>query len=88
MNRKVTLIILILLALYMASTQAASVGRTGMNLRCQCIKTLSKIINPKHLKDIQILESSPHCPKRQIIVTVQDKKVCLNPNQPWVKKVL
>ncbi|XP_067879653.1 interleukin-8-like [Heterodontus francisci] len=89
MNSKVTLIVLTLFALYMASTQAASIGRAGMNLRCQCIKTSSKFIHPRFMENIEIIPSGPHCANVEIIVTLKsDSRVCLNPHAAWVKKIV
>ncbi|XP_078062066.1 interleukin-8-like [Mustelus asterias] len=89
MNSKVTLFCLTLLVLYMASTQAASIGRAGMSLRCQCIKTSSKFIHPKFMKNIDIIPSGPHCENVEIIATLQSSnRVCLDPESFWVKKII
>ncbi|XP_078401794.1 interleukin-8-like [Cetorhinus maximus] len=88
MDGKVTLTILTLFVLYMASTQAAIIGRTGMNLRCQCIKTHSRSIHPKHIQKTEIIASGPHCENVEIIVTVKRGRLCLNPNETWVKRIV
>ncbi|XP_067879531.1 interleukin-8-like [Heterodontus francisci] len=89
MNSKVTLTVLTLVVLYMASTRAASIGRAGMNLRCQCIKTSSTFIHPKFLENIEIVPSGPHCENVEIIATLQDSnRVCLNPESSWVNKII
>uniref|UniRef100_UPI00398E3429 interleukin-8-like n=1 Tax=Pristiophorus japonicus TaxID=55135 RepID=UPI00398E3429 len=89
MNSKVVLTILALSLLYMASTQAASIGRTGMNLRCQCVKTSSKFIHPKFMANIEIIPSGPHCGNVEIIATLKSSiRVCLDPNASWVKKII
>ncbi|XP_078396377.1 interleukin-8-like [Cetorhinus maximus] len=89
MDGKVTLTILTLFVLYMASTQAASIGRTGMSLHCQCIKTTSKFIHPKAMENIAIIPSSTHCENVEIIATLQNtNQVCLNPESAWVKIII
>ncbi|XP_048461196.1 interleukin-8-like [Rhincodon typus] len=89
MNSKVTLTILTLFVIYLASTQAASLRHTGMSLRCQCIKTNSKFIHPKHMENIEIIPSGPHCPTIEIIATLKSRsQVCLDPNAVWVKKII
>uniref|UniRef100_UPI00398F5818 interleukin-8-like n=1 Tax=Pristiophorus japonicus TaxID=55135 RepID=UPI00398F5818 len=89
MNGKVTLIVLTLFVLSVLSTQAASIGRTGINLRCQCIKTSSKFIHPKFMENIEIISSGPHCGNVEIIATLKNtNRVCLDPIAPWVKKVI
>ncbi|GCC17467.1 interleukin-8-like [Chiloscyllium punctatum] len=89
MSSKVTLITLTLFVFYVAATQAASIGRTGMNLRCQCIKTSSNFIHPQFMENIEIIPSGPHCENVEIIVTLQSSdRVCLNPKSPWVNKVI
>ncbi|XP_067826575.1 interleukin-8-like isoform X2 [Heptranchias perlo] len=89
MNSKVTLTVLTLFVLYVASAQAASIGRTGMNLRCQCIKTSSEFIHPKFMENIEIIPSGPHCGNVEIIATLKSgNRVCLNPKASWVKKIV
>ncbi|XP_072351833.1 interleukin-8-like [Scyliorhinus torazame] len=89
MNGKVALFSLTLFVLYVASLQAASIGRTGMSLRCQCIKTSSKFIHPKFMENIDIIPSGPHCENVEIIATLQStNRVCLNPGSAWVKKII
>ncbi|XP_067826692.1 interleukin-8-like [Heptranchias perlo] len=89
MNNKVTLMVLTFFVIYVASTQAASIGRTGMNLRCQCIKTSSEFIHPKFMENIEIIPSGPHCGNVEIIVTLENSnRICLNPEASWVKKII
>ncbi|XP_067849151.1 interleukin-8-like [Heptranchias perlo] len=89
MNSKVTLTVLTLFVLYAASTQAASLRNVGVSLRCQCIKTNSKFIHPKHMENIEIIPSGPHCSNVEIIVTLKSgSSVCLNPKAPWVKIII
>ncbi|XP_041032624.1 interleukin-8-like [Carcharodon carcharias] len=89
MNSKVTLFTLTLIVLYVASTEAALVGTTGMSLHCQCIKTTSKFIHPKAMENIAIIPSSPHCENVEISATLQNtNQFCLNPESAWVKKII
>uniref|UniRef100_UPI00398F1FF8 interleukin-8-like n=1 Tax=Pristiophorus japonicus TaxID=55135 RepID=UPI00398F1FF8 len=89
MNSKVSLIVLTLFVLYVASTQGASLRNAGVSLRCQCIKTNSKFIHPNHMENIEIIPSGPHCSNVEIIVTLKNgSPVCLNPNARWVKIII
>ncbi|XP_048394108.1 interleukin-8-like [Stegostoma tigrinum] len=89
MSSKVALTVLILFVLCASSTEAASIGRTGLSLRCQCIKTTSKFIHPMHMINIEIIPSGPHCENTEIIASLKNNdRVCLNPTAPWLKKVL
>ncbi|XP_059819358.1 interleukin-8-like [Hypanus sabinus] len=89
MNSRVLLTAVALFVLYMASTQAASLGNSKVGLRCQCINTNSKFIHPKQMENIEIIPSGPHCAKTEIIVILKNgSSVCLNPEAHWVKKII
>ncbi|XP_051895027.1 interleukin-8-like [Pristis pectinata] len=89
MNSRVMLSILALSLLFAASIQGASIGNTGMNLRCQCIKTSSTFIHPKFMENIEIIPKGPHCETVNIIATLRSgNRVCLNPEADWVKKII
>ncbi|XP_051901071.1 interleukin-8-like [Pristis pectinata] len=89
MNSRVLLTIVTLFVLYVASTQAASLGNSRVSLRCQCINTNSKFIHPKRMKNIEIIPSGPHCSQTEIIAILKnDSLVCLNPEAYWVKKII
>ncbi|XP_062901126.1 interleukin-8-like [Mobula hypostoma] len=88
MNSKLSFIVLTLVLFYVSSIKAASVLRSGMDLRCQCIKPSSNFIHPKFMKNIEIIPSGPHCEKVEIIATLQHTKVCLDPESPWVQKII
>ncbi|XP_067879772.1 interleukin-8-like [Heterodontus francisci] len=89
MKSNITLNVLTLFVLYVLSTQAASIGRAGMNLRCQCIKTSSTFIHPRFMENIEIVPSGPHCENVEIIATLKHMdRVCLDPVAHWVKKVI
>ncbi|XP_078067657.1 interleukin-8-like [Mustelus asterias] len=89
MNSKVILPVLALFVLYLASTQAASLRHAGVSLRCQCIKTNSKFIHPRRIGNIEIFPSGPHCSNVEIIATLKNgTPVCLNPEAPWVQKII
>uniref|UniRef100_V9LK62 Interleukin-8 n=1 Tax=Callorhinchus milii TaxID=7868 RepID=V9LK62_CALMI len=89
MNSKVIVTTLSLLAFYVVSTQAASLRRTEVNLRCNCIRTNSNFIHPKFMDHIDIFPSGPHCPVVEIIATLKSgNRVCLYPEASWVKKII
>ncbi|XP_032873157.1 interleukin-8-like [Amblyraja radiata] len=89
MNSRVLLTSLTLFVLYVASTQAASIGNSKVSLRCQCINTHSKFIHPRRMENIKIIPSGPHCSRVEIIAILKNGSlVCLNPNAVWVKKII
>ncbi|XP_051900358.1 interleukin-8-like [Pristis pectinata] len=89
MNIKVNFIVLTLFLFYVSSIQAASIGRSGTKLRCQCIKTSSNFIHPRFMENIEIIPSGPHCGNVEIIATLQDtNRVCLDPESSWVNKII
>uniref|UniRef100_UPI00398F74BF interleukin-8-like n=1 Tax=Pristiophorus japonicus TaxID=55135 RepID=UPI00398F74BF len=89
MNCRVIAIILTVLVLSGLSTDARAIGNVKMDLRCKCISTTSSFIAPKHMKNLEIIPRGPHCPQIEIIATLRNKKkTCLNPNSPWVKKIM
>nr|BAC45008.1 interleukin-8 [Chimaera phantasma] len=82
MNSKVTITLLTLLVLYLASAQEES-------LQCQCMKTWTNFIHPKFIDEINIFPNGPHCPQTAIIATLKSsEKVCLNPDAAWVRKII
>ncbi|XP_067826799.1 interleukin-8-like [Heptranchias perlo] len=89
MNSEVTVTVLTLFVLYVASIQASSVGGKRMDLRCQCIKTSSKFISRKRMESIEIIANGPHCANVEIVVRLKNNhQVCLDPKTSWVKAIL
>ncbi|XP_078268293.1 interleukin-8-like isoform X1 [Rhinoraja longicauda] len=88
MNSTVMLSILALFMLSATSIQA-SMGSSGMNLRCRCINTSSTFIHPKFMENIDIIPPGPHCETVNIIASLKSGiMVCLEPKAIWVQKVI
>ncbi|MEQ2306354.1 hypothetical protein AMECASPLE_007369 [Ameca splendens] len=69
--------------------EGSIVGDHGVNLRCLCINKERKPIG-RHIAVLEVHPATSHCVEVQIIATLKkDKlKVCLDPDVPWVKRVL
>ncbi|XP_041032738.1 uncharacterized protein LOC121271058 [Carcharodon carcharias] len=71
------------------SSSAALIGGTEMNPCCQCIKTTSTFIHPRHIDNFEIIPSGPHCGNVEIIATLKNMgRVCLWHEDFWVKKII
>uniref|UniRef100_A0A667YIS5 Chemokine interleukin-8-like domain-containing protein n=1 Tax=Myripristis murdjan TaxID=586833 RepID=A0A667YIS5_9TELE len=64
-------------------------GEQGMNLRCRCISKERKPIG-RHIEKLEVIPANSHCEEVEIIATLKGSGllVCLDPNVPWVKRVL
>ncbi|XP_041315510.1 C-X-C motif chemokine 9-like [Pyrgilauda ruficollis] len=59
------------------------------NLSCRCAKTTSEYISPKKYESIEIRPVGSSCRRTEIIIKLRTSgKVCVNPEAPWVKKLL
>ncbi|KAM9030321.1 interleukin-8-like isoform 1-T1 [Ara ararauna] len=59
------------------------------NLNCRCIKTTSDYMSPKRYESIEIRPVGSTCRRTEIIIKLKTSgKVCVNPDAPWVKKLL
>ncbi|NWZ85000.1 IL8 protein, partial [Poecile atricapillus] len=55
-------------------------------LRCRCLRTVSKVIPPRRMARLEFLAEGPHCAVPEVIATTkQGQMVCLNPAAAWVK---
>ncbi|XP_033026963.1 interleukin-8-like [Lacerta agilis] len=89
MNSKVVVAILALFVLSGSLTEGVSLARIGSELRCQCISTHSTFIPTRHIQDVKLTQSGPHCKNVEIIATLKDgKEVCLEPTARWVKVII
>ncbi|XP_078261980.1 alveolar macrophage chemotactic factor-like [Rhinoraja longicauda] len=88
MNVKVFVIILVFFVLYVSSTEdRCPVERVGP--RCRCINHTTQFIHPRQMNDLDLIPNGPHCSRVEIIVTLKTgRKVCLNPEAPWVKLLI
>ncbi|XP_078532168.1 interleukin-8-like isoform X2 [Lissotriton helveticus] len=70
-------------------TEGMSLARMGTELRCQCIKTESNFIHPKHIQNVELIQSGAHCKNLEIIATMKSGQVvCLDPSAKWVEKII
>ncbi|KAG8593388.1 hypothetical protein GDO81_000812 [Engystomops pustulosus] len=73
-----------LLIIFMGMTEA-------VDLRCQCIKTVSvqKPIDKRQVLNIELIKSGPYCSEVEVIVTLKNgQKNCLDPEIKWVKRLI
>uniref|UniRef100_A0A8D0GV60 C-X-C motif chemokine n=1 Tax=Sphenodon punctatus TaxID=8508 RepID=A0A8D0GV60_SPHPU len=92
MNCKFAVTILAIFLLCAALSEGMTLTpltKMGSELRCQCISTLSEFIPPRNLQEVKLIQSGPHCPNVEVIVTLKDgREVCLDPTAPWVKMII
>ncbi|KAM4604050.1 interleukin-8-like [Polymixia lowei] len=74
---------------FLTITEGMSLGDQGVNLRCRCISKEKKPMG-RHVKKLEVIPANSHCEVMEIIATlrVTGFMVCLDPNVPWVKRVL
>ncbi|MEQ2266149.1 hypothetical protein XENORESO_019448 [Xenotaenia resolanae] len=70
-------------------SEGMSLRSLGVELHCRCIKTESRPIG-RHIEKVELIPASSHCEETEIIATLKNtrQEVCLNPEAPWVKKVI
>ncbi|XP_060104360.1 interleukin-8-like [Heteronotia binoei] len=82
-------LLLTLLCSAAPKVEGVSLAQMGGELRCQCVNTHSKFIPPKHIQDVKLTQSGPHCKNVEVIATLKDgREVCLEPSAPWVKMII
>ncbi|NXT88448.1 IL8 protein, partial [Anhinga rufa] len=53
---------------------------------CLCIRTHSKFIPPKAIRNVRLSQSGPQCKNVEIIATLKGgRRVCLETAAPWVQ---
>ncbi|XP_060781323.1 C-X-C motif chemokine 19 [Neoarius graeffei] len=61
----------------------------GYNSHCMCSKLESRVIPQNSLRSVEIFPRGSHCKDTEVIAgLVSGKKVCLNPQTMWVKKLI
>ncbi|XP_037254949.1 C-X-C motif chemokine 2-like [Falco rusticolus] len=79
----------LLLLLVMSHSACAAILEVNGNLNCRCVKTASGYISPKRYESIEIRPVGSTCRRTEIIIKLQASgKVCVDPDAPWVKKLL
>ncbi|XP_074544143.1 interleukin-8 [Halichoeres trimaculatus] len=86
MNSRVIVISFAMLLAFLTISEGMSLG---VERHCRCIKTESKPIG-RHIEKVELIPASSHCEDTEIIATLKTTgdKVCLDPEAPWVKKVI
>uniref|UniRef100_A0A8C5TXY5 Chemokine interleukin-8-like domain-containing protein n=2 Tax=Malurus TaxID=55806 RepID=A0A8C5TXY5_9PASS len=80
---------LLLLLLVMSHTAHTAILEVNGNLSCRCAKTTSGYISPKKYESIEIRPVGSSCRRTEIIIKLRSSgKVCVDPEAPWVKKLL
>ncbi|KAM4751216.1 C-X-C motif chemokine 5-like [Anableps anableps] len=84
-----TLRTIVAILVFLTIHEGSIVGSQGVNMRCLCITKEKKPIG-RHIAMLEVHPMSSHCAEIQIIATlkIEQKRVCLDPDAPWVKKVL
>ncbi|XP_063158036.1 interleukin-8-like [Candoia aspera] len=81
--RATTLLVVLLLV------AGSAVQTQARELRCKCVNVLSQKISPVFVASVVFIPEGPHCVRPEVIVTKKDgKRVCLNPQMPWVERLL
>ncbi|XP_071360087.1 interleukin-8-like isoform X2 [Trachinotus anak] len=84
-----SLIMTVALLVLLTIPEGFSLGDQGMRQRCRCITTVKNPIG-RYIRKVQVNPASSHCKDIQIIATLKKdgQQICLDPDAPWVKKVL
>lgn len=77
------------LLVFLLIHESVSVGDPGVTLRCQCITKEKRKIG-RFIGEVEVRPASSHCTEKEIIATLKKdgRKICLDPDAPWVQKVL
>uniref|UniRef100_G3NAA6 Chemokine interleukin-8-like domain-containing protein n=1 Tax=Gasterosteus aculeatus TaxID=69293 RepID=G3NAA6_GASAC len=80
---------LILFSSFLRIILRMSLRSLGVEQHCRCIQTESKIIL-RYIEKVELITANSHCDEAEIIATLKKtgQQVCLNPEAPWVKKVI
>ncbi|KAM4594359.1 interleukin-8-like isoform 1-T1 [Fundulus diaphanus] len=80
---------IVAILVFLTLHEGSIVGDQGVNLRCLCITKESKPIG-RHIAVLEVYPAASHCAEMQIIATLKKskQKVCLDPDAPWVIRVL
>ncbi|NWX89821.1 CXL13 protein, partial [Nothoprocta ornata] len=59
------------------------------NLSCRCAKTTSSFIAPRLYESVEVRPAGSSCRRQEVIIVLKTRKrVCVQPNTLWVKKLL
>ncbi|NXP11775.1 IL8 protein, partial [Thinocorus orbignyianus] len=59
------------------------------NLSCRCAKTTSNFIYPWRYSSVEVRPVGSSCRRLEVVIKLKTlERVCVDPNAPWVKKLL
>ncbi|XP_028988280.1 C-X-C motif chemokine 2 [Betta splendens] len=81
-------VIIIAVAVLLASLATNEGMSLGVELHCRCIKTESRRI--RFIEKVELIPPNPHCDKLEVIATLRKsgRQVCLDPEALWVKEII
>ncbi|NXH16522.1 IL8 protein, partial [Bucco capensis] len=62
---------------------------TNSNLSCRCAKTTRNFISPRRYSSIEVWPVGSSCRRLEVVIKLKSlERVCVDPDTPWVKKLL
>ncbi|XP_041641331.1 interleukin-8-like isoform X2 [Cheilinus undulatus] len=89
MSSRVIFTSFVVLLAFLTISEGMSLRSLGVELHCRCIQTESRLI-ARHIEKVELIPANSHCEETEIIATLKKtgQEVCLDPEAPWVKKVI
>ncbi|NP_001281158.1 chemokine (C-X-C motif) ligand 8a isoform X1 [Cynoglossus semilaevis] len=86
---KIIISAIVVLLASLAITEGMSLRSPGVAMHCRCIQKESRFFG-RSIEKVEIIPASSHCEETEIIATLKKSgvEICLNPEAPWVKKVI
>nr|UXV25340.1 interleukin-8 [Mugil incilis] len=84
-----SVITIVALLVVLFSQEGMTAGNEGAVLRCQCIATEKKPIG-RFIAAVEVRLPTSECRDTEIVAILKKnrRRVCLDPNAPWIQKVL
>uniref|UniRef100_A0A087YP00 Chemokine interleukin-8-like domain-containing protein n=1 Tax=Poecilia formosa TaxID=48698 RepID=A0A087YP00_POEFO len=81
--------IVVAILVFLTIHEGESICQIHVCIHCRCITKERKPIG-RHILVLEVHPASSHCAETQIIATLKKgkRKVCLDPNAPWVIRVM
>uniref|UniRef100_A0A8B9MFS0 C-X-C motif chemokine ligand 13 n=1 Tax=Accipiter nisus TaxID=211598 RepID=A0A8B9MFS0_9AVES len=59
------------------------------NLSCRCAKTTRGFISPRKYSSVEVWPVGSSCRRLEVVIRLKSlERVCVDPDAPWVKKLL
>uniref|UniRef100_A0A674HSH6 Chemokine interleukin-8-like domain-containing protein n=1 Tax=Taeniopygia guttata TaxID=59729 RepID=A0A674HSH6_TAEGU len=59
------------------------------NLSCRCLKSTRAFIPPERYSSIEVWPVGSSCRRPEVVIKLKSlKRVCVDPDTPWMKKLL